>query len=439
MEQLNEQDWRHLLETIRRGNCILLLGPGAAVDPNDPEGVPLTTRLAHKLAAELPPGAVANPNELTHVAQGYYQHREDRLDLELAVQDFYYHYANTTTELHTQLAALPFTLCVNTGFDDFLRNALHAAGKAPVYEYYHFQQTRLSTLTEASVARPVIYNLYGTLRALDSLVLTENDLLDFLVNVIKGTPPLSPFVTARFSDVHTSFLFLGFGFDHWYVRILLHVLKAYGHHSRSLAREDKAFFARPDEPETAVFFDWAHRIEFKHLSWQHFAEELHRRYDQYQSNESPLCVWPPPDAPRVFLCHNSRDKEAVAQVGEQLKTLGINCWLDKQDLRGGDNWERQIPHVIQKQVDYVVVLQSPNMHDKVESYFFKEISEALERQKSFAEGFRFVIPAQLARCDPLDTLAHIHCLEPALTSPDGVRKLAETIKEDWERRRRHAA
>jgi hypothetical protein len=341
--------------------------------------------------------------------------------------------------LHTQLAALPFSLCVNTGFDTFLWNALTAAGKAPADDYYHFQQTRLSTLAEASAARPVIYNLYGSLQESDSLVLTENDLLDFLVNVIKGTPPLLPFVTSRFSDPKTSFLFIGFGFDRWYVRILLHVLKAYGHRSRSLALEDKAFFARLDEPETAVFFERAHFIEFKHLSWQRFAEELQQRYAGFVGNVSWSASMVPADAPRVFLCHNSPDRDAVTQLGQQLQTLGVQIWLDKQDLRGGDNWERLIPHVIQKQVDYVVVLQSPNMVGKVESYFFKEIREAIDRQKGLAEGFRFVIPTQLTPCRPLDMLANFHCLEPALTMSDGVRKLAETVKEDWERRRRHVA
>ncbi|MFO1433450.1 MAG: hypothetical protein U1F76_25695 [Candidatus Competibacteraceae bacterium] len=82
MEQLDDYDWHRLLATIRRGHCILLLGPGAAVDPDDPEGTPLAIRLARTLAEKLPPGKVANPNELTHVAQAHYQYFRDRVDLE---------------------------------------------------------------------------------------------------------------------------------------------------------------------------------------------------------------------------------------------------------------------------------------------------------------------------------------------------------------------
>jgi hypothetical protein len=35
MDALNAQDWRRLVQTIRRGRCILLLGPGVAVAPSD--------------------------------------------------------------------------------------------------------------------------------------------------------------------------------------------------------------------------------------------------------------------------------------------------------------------------------------------------------------------------------------------------------------------
>lgn len=438
MEKLNDQDWERLLLTIQRGNCILVLGPGASVDPTDPDGAPLTNRLAHSLAQKLPSDVVANPNDLTHVAEGFLQHFRGRTDLEMVVRDFYTPYSQTTTRLHKELAALPFSLCVNTSFDYFFWNALLAAGKSPNYAYYHFKEDRCFNLAEASPTNPVVYYLYGALEELDSLVLTENDLLDFLVNVAKGSPDLPPYIKARFSAHRTSFLFIGFGFGRWFVRILLHVLKAYGHQDRSLALEDKSFFAHPDEPETAVFFGRTHCIEFKHLSWQAFAEELGQRYAGLSSSVTRLTPKLPVDAPRVFLCHSHSDQDAAAQLSRQLEALGVAVWLDRQNLRGGDNWERQIPHVIQKQVDYVVVLQSPNMVSRVESYCYKEIAAALARQERFGEGFRFIIPVQLAPCQGLASLADFHCIELTSAQPQGVQELATAINEDWRRRRQAA-
>ncbi len=424
------------MQTTQRGNCILLLGPGVAVAPDVPD-VPLTTRLARLLAGKLPPGEVITRDELAHVAQLYHQSCRDRLELEFAVQDFYGPYDGETTLLHQELSNLPSTLCVNTSFDSFLRNAFLTAGKAPIYDYYHFQRPHDSALRDTDPHHPIVYDLYGNRGEGDSLVLTENDLLDFLVNVIKGTPPLPPFITARFSDPNTSFLFLGFGFRHWYVRILLHVLRTYGHRSRSLALEDACFFTQPEQRQNIVFFERVHCIEFRQQSWADFATALRQRYEASVGDKARVMPAPPADPPKVFLCHSHQDRDAVARLADRLQALGIAVWLDKQNLRGGDNWERQIPHVIEKQVDYVLVLHSSHMLEKVESYFHKEINAALERQQGFAEGFRFVIPVQLERGAVLDKLSHLHSLE--LMAPQGVQELAQAIQEDWNRRGRQRA
>jgi GTPase SAR1 family protein len=51
----------------------------------------------------------------------------------------------------------------------------------------------------------------------------------------------------------------------------------------------------------------------------------------------------------VFLCHNSQDKEAVKEIGGELKRHGILPWLDEWELRPGFTWqselEKQIPKI----------------------------------------------------------------------------------------------
>lgn len=50
----------------------------------------------------------------------------------------------------------------------------------------------------------------------------------------------------------------------------------------------------------------------------------------------------------VFLCHNSDDKQAVKQIGEQLKKQGILPWLDEWELRPGLPWQRSLEQQIEK-------------------------------------------------------------------------------------------
>lgn len=48
----------------------------------------------------------------------------------------------------------------------------------------------------------------------------------------------------------------------------------------------------------------------------------------------------------VFLCHNSKDKEAVKRIGELLKARGILPWLDEWELRPGLPWQELLEQQI---------------------------------------------------------------------------------------------
>lgn len=290
---LEDQDWWTLLRSIQEGQCIPVLGPGVAVDPVDPSGHPLPVRLAHKLTEKLQQEGkgdqVIAPSDLAHVAQTYQREMPaKRAGLEYVATEFYKPYRDKTTALHQDLAALPFSLCISTTPDRFLLNAFSKTpGKQPIYDFYHFQPDpkrrrppQGDPPEQNPEHRPLIYGLYGSADKADSLVLSENDLLDFLVNVTRKSPPLSSYVASRLSERRASFLFMGFGFRHWYIRILLHVLKAHEPGMPSLALEGADFFSHPERKETALFFNKGHLINFREVAWPNFAAELRERFEK---------------------------------------------------------------------------------------------------------------------------------------------------------------
>jgi hypothetical protein len=86
------RELRGLVERIRRGDCVLVLGPRLAVRAGDPDRRPLDELLAYDLLASLSEqGKLASqsPVSLRRAADLHYRERQDREDLELAVQDFY--------------------------------------------------------------------------------------------------------------------------------------------------------------------------------------------------------------------------------------------------------------------------------------------------------------------------------------------------------------
>ena len=437
MEALDDHAWRRLARAIQRGTCILLLGPDAATDPADPAGVPLGSRLAATLAADLATDGAAplpDPGDFPSVAQAF-ENRQGRDALELAVEDFCAPYLARTTPLHDDLAALPFPLYINTAPDPALANALTQAGRAPHTDHYDYQRGRDFALPEPTPEHPWVYDLYGTLSEPRSLVLTERDLLDYLVNVVKGTPRLPAALVARLRDPATSLLYLGFGFRRWYLRILLHVLRAFGPpRNPPLALEDAAFYADPGRPLTVGFYQEAHRIRFHRGTGREFAAELRRRYQAIAAQPAaPAAPEPPAEAPVCFLSYVTEDHDAVRALAERLRGAGLRVWLDRQDLRGGDRWALAIPQVIGHQADYLLVLQTPRLLARVESYVHLEIEEARRRQARFAPGLRFLIPVLFAPGERLPGLLDLHTVD--LTAEDGFAALTAAIREDWARRR----
>ncbi len=434
MDELAKTDWRTLVLTIESGRCILVLGPNAALSHEYGQPVALNQLLARRLTES--PGAaepVADENNLAHVAQRYYCKTRNRVWLEKEVSDFFAQYNGEATPTHRDLAALPFSLCLTTTHDSLFQQALIAAGKTPQVEHYNFRKNREWLLTDGAPQRPIVYKMYGSTDDPESLVITEADLLDFLVNIIQKAPPVAPYIASRFADKDLSFLFIGFGFQQWHLRILLHLLQAHDHKQRSLALEGDAFFTHPDHDVTALYFENEMFLDFENLSVDQFAARLRQEFEAQAGPAQPAPALPS-DAPVAFLCHCSSDREAVATLESALHRFGVNTWRDAQNLRGGDDWDRQIEHVLSKQVHYVLVLQTREMESRHRSYFYKEIKAAREQGKEFAEGYRFTIPCLLEPCDGLPQLSDLH--REDITTPQGVQRLAETILSDW--RRRHS-
>ncbi len=434
---LDESEWRRLCSTIERGKCILILGPDVATDPDDDEKPPLADQLATSLTACWNNGDATVPDnlDLPLAAELFIQNRAgDRYDLEQHSTDFLNNYRGKSTPMHRDIASLPFRLVLKTTIDGFIETALgdkNGAGKTPVCAYYNFRDPGSQSFSIEDVPeKPLVYGLFGDAAKPESLILSETDILDFLVKVSRGSSTLPSKLVAYLAKPDMAFLFLGFGFHHWYSRLLLHLLKQQRGHTRSIALERETIYRKSDWPQTALFFDRSHAISFCGQSWRDFASTLKQRLGQQVGATSKTELAEVPDnAPRVFLCHDGCDSDEVAELERELRRRGIDTWLDKQQLRGGEQWNSGIRQVIGKVVDYVLVLETPNLVSKADGYVFTEITEAIDRQKAKRPGFSFLIPATLKPCAGLEFLDHLHRID--VTQPQGINQLCDDILADW--------
>ena len=441
------RELRGLVERINRGDCVLVLGPRVAVRPDDPERRPLDSLLAAELIESIGATgaeAVASSANLHRAADLYYRTHQDRVELDVAVQDFYEREADTTTNFHRDLAKLPFRLCISASPDYLMYNAFaETEGKTPQKGYYSFRPINTPRLSRPTPERPIVYHLFGHYEEAKSLVLTEGDLIEFLVAIVRGAPAVPDQVRSILADPAASFLFIGFGFHNWYLRVLLQVMNVYGHQSKAIAFEDTQFFEHPERQQVVGFFSGDRLIEFRPLHWETFARQLSEAWEAsgrkrplVASESAPVSVPSSEKAPLAFISYASENRDRVEELMAKLQARGINVWQDRQNLRAGDDWNQKLIRVIQKMVDYVIVLQTEEMLSRTEGVFHREIKEAQVRQSGMSEyegdKLRFLIPVQCGSCGILSDLESRHVID--IDAPGGEEALADSILEDWAKR-----
>jgi hypothetical protein len=125
----------------------------------------------------------------------------------------------------------------------------------------------------------------------------------------------------------------------------------------------------------------------------------------------------------VFLCHSSGDGDQVRQLYLHLKEDGIRCWLDKEDLLPGHDWEYEISRAIDRS-RYVLVCLSADSITKM-GYVQTEIRKILDAADRQPEGTTFVIPVRLEACPMPERLKRWQSVD--LFSATGYQRLVRVL------------
>jgi len=218
---VEDDHWEILLERIRQQKCTPFLGAGASAGT-----LPLGGEIAEGWAREHD-YPLEDIHDLARVAQFLAvkldpmapKEKITRLLADAGTPDF-----DDADEPHAVLARLPLPLYLTTNFDGFMSAALRARGKEPHQELCRWNE-RLLTRPSAfespdgyhpSADEPLVYHLHGHVDVVESLVLTEDDYFDFLVNIPQiGIPPLIQEALSA-----TTLLFVGYRLADWNFRVL---------------------------------------------------------------------------------------------------------------------------------------------------------------------------------------------------------------------------
>jgi TIR domain/SIR2-like domain len=434
---MRDEDWTSLTASIESAQCILMLGPEAFVAEFDGEVLPVRIGLARYVKEQLGPSYdYLDPNNPWSVAQAAIA-TEDINTVVAWTKAFYEKY-DTESDALKCLASLPFPLVINTSVGLSAERAFKAAKADTFVDFYDRTSAARNGLPDPAVDAPVVYNLFGTLEHPGSMILSENDRFDFLISIISESPPLPTKLISTLADPKRSFLFLGFNLGQWQLRMLMYAVL------QKVQRQNKSFALElePDDldRDAVLFYQSGHKVHFVDLDLPTLTSELRTRVQTTPVNEAaheaphgsapwaPPAPAPPSDAPTVFMCHAHEDAQFAAELSRQLRANQINVWLDKDSLRGGDDWDAMIEQTL-RDVQYVVVLQSAGLKAKDVGYVNKEIKLAIDKQEYYRPPRIFLIPTIIDSVDNLlPTLSNVQFVD--VTTADGVDELVRTIKRD---------
>ena len=93
----------------------------------------------------------------------------------------------------------------------------------------------------------------------------------------------------------------------------------------------------------------------------------------------------------VFISYCSQDAPAAERICEALRAVGVDVWLDKSELRGGDAWDAQIKKHIHDCALFIPMI-SAHTNARTEGYFRREWKLATRRLLDIADDAAFLLP-----------------------------------------------
>jgi len=227
---LDEAVWMTLVDSVVEGKCTPFLGAGVAW-PYLPTGKQLASTLAKDY--EYPLNDPANlPRVAQYIATVHdppYAKRRVRNQIATKRDKFLESSRSDVPSNYRILANLDLPIYLTTNYDDFLSRALKAADRSPQVEVCRWNNQLYDELggysiEDPTVNRPLVFHLHGQLSNESSLLVTEDDYIDFTVSLgQQGEGSVIPHWIRRALS-RTTLLFVGYSLEDWNFRVLMRQL-----------------------------------------------------------------------------------------------------------------------------------------------------------------------------------------------------------------------
>lgn len=219
-----------LLEELEEGKCALVLGPEFHLINSEKEEAITSLRDYLYQTERLKEMQYLSEDGFFYLKGDPNERGDQKQKISSGIRHYYEELKPPIPDHYLFLARLPFHLIISLSPDELIRNAFDEIKKPYEYtyfamgEYFGEDNRRKSDgpINDASSGKPMIFNLLGSNKNRESMVFTYDSLFKFFYNLFPLEKLSQKFKAAVYNT--SSFLFLGFNYDKWYLKLIFFLL-----------------------------------------------------------------------------------------------------------------------------------------------------------------------------------------------------------------------
>ena len=444
---LDDDAWDDLLSFIEERRVIPIVGPELLQVTTERGPRLLLDWVAEKLATRLNVNVkeLPQPYTLNDVVCWFLAARGRREEAYVRLRSIIKEANFEPPPALRRLAAITdFDLFVSTTCDSLLEAAINLErfNGTPSTDVLSYAPNRVVDLPSERdrLQRPLVYHLFGKLSASPTYVISDEDLLEFICAL--QSEHLAP--EKLFHELeHSHLLFIGSNFTNWLARLFLRMAKRQRLSDPRDVGEVLADNHTSQDDRLVMFLQQVSVRTRIYVGAERFVEELHERWQARRKPASatvapaPARYLPParemPDN-AVFISYAREDLPAVQRLKAGLEAAGVTTWFDIDRLEVGDDYDRKIQRNIAR-CSYFIPIVSASTQRRLEGYFRREWSYALDRVRNMADGALFILPVTIDATNANEALVpdkfkalHFTQLQAGEVSPEFAQRLADFTK-----------
>ncbi|QEM13404.1 toll/interleukin-1 receptor domain-containing protein [Mucilaginibacter rubeus] len=246
------------------------------------------------------------------------------------------------------ISQLPFPLIINVAPDNAI-NKIFTKNNFSVRPGY-YPDPSFSGVEKPTTARPVIYNIFGSIEEPQSIILTHEELFKTIKNLMQeDTIPENIVNTIKQARC---FIFLGMRFETWYYQLLLSIFDI------EISESIKLGAPKDIDDETVSIMDKYFRINFTKSNSLEFISKIYKALQAYPEHLRTSTIKTSTSAYLSYAWEDAQDPGReywVDRIDRRFRNAGVKFSRDKSVLTIQDSIQAFMNRIGQGRVISIVV------------------------------------------------------------------------------------